>query len=219
MRSIIFHGYYDEGTVISPIEQIANELVWFYRKKEKLVNRVQWLRTINNNPIELLNVHNPQVVTHALLCILIATVVEDLDTLELIGDIGYWSISKAIEIEPNNFHVYADRLTFMILAHEGMKWSAMKALNLAGSPFSLENPEIEARDAVYKMTIADMYNHPEACKSNLVLQHKMDMEYKMNSNFFYPQCDIKDIVETGNTLHQRMYADLTNRIKDNDFDI
>lgn len=219
LRNIIFYGYYDEETIISPIEQVANKLVWLYARKERLVDRVQWLRTINNNPIELLKVHNPQVVTHALLCILISTVVDDLDTLELIGDIGYWSISKAIEIEPDNRNVYADRLTFMIYAHEGMKWSAMKALNLANSRFMLGNPEFKARDAVYKMTIADMYNHPEVCKSNLILQHRMDMEYKMNSKFFYPQLDVTDIVETGNTFHQRMFDYLTNRIQENDFDV
>lgn len=227
-RTVIFYGSYDETEKICSIEQIANELFWLYKEDlyltKLVILGVQWLNTIKKNPIELLNVHNPQVVTHALLSILTTKKITNLDILELIADIGYWAISKAIEIEPNNIYLYSDRLSFMIIVFEGMKWSAMKSLNLARSFYGFDGafsgmPEIKSRDAVYKMMIADMYNHPETyMKSKVLMQHKIELDEKIKNKFFYPQLDIKDIIETGNIFHQQMYSDLSRRIQENDFD-
>lgn len=224
LRSIVLYGFYDEKALISSIEQIANEIVWLYKRRETqtkiIMLGIEWLNSIKNNPVKLLEIHNTQIMVHALLSMFRVANIRDLNVLELIGDIGYWSISKAIELEPDNWCLYSDRLAFMVIASEAMKWAAMKALNLAKSIYMPSNPEIKARDAVYKMTIADIYNHPEVCKySSVALQHKMDLDNKMRNNFFYPQTDIKDIIETGISFHRQMYSDLSQRIQGNDFDI
>ena len=228
-RTVIFYGYYEENENISSIEQQANELFWLYKEDiyldTVLMSGVQWLNAIKNNPVGLLDVHNPQAVTHALLSILTVKKITNPDILELIGDIGYWSISKAIEIEPDNIYLYSDRLSFMIIVFEGMKWTAMSALNLCRSFYGFDGaysgmPEIKARDAVYKMMIADMYNHPETyMKSKVIMQHKIELDNKINDKFFYPQLDVEDIVKTGDVFHQQVYADLTNKIQNNNFDL
>lgn len=223
LRWIDFYGLYEENAEISPIEQDANLLVWLYKRRESLENRgFCWLHNINENPIELMKVHNPQVLLHGVLSILSSGTIKDLDTLELIGDIGYWGISRAIELEPNNISLYFDRLGFMISAIEPVKWAAMRALNLLESPLSRigDMAELWARDAVYKMTIADMYKHPETfVKSNYILNYKMSMDQKIKNGFFLPDQTAKQIEEAGSILHKKMFDDIYRRIRENNLNI
>lgn len=177
-RWIDFYGSYEENAEICTIEQDANLLVWLYKRRANLEGEgLCWLQNINKNPIELMKVHNPQVLLHGVLSILSSNKIKDLDTLELLGSIGYWGISRAIELEPNNISLYFDRLGFMISAIEAIKWIAMRALNLLESPLSRigDMAELWARNAVYKMTIADMYGHPETyVKSDYILRSCFD---------------------------------------------
>lgn len=224
-RLIDFYGSYQENAEICSVERGANRLVWLYKKRQNLEDEgFCWLHSINKNPIELMKVHNPQVLLHGVLSILSSNVIKDLDLLELIGNIGYWGISRAIELEPNNIYLYCDRLMFMVNAMEAVKWAAMKALNLLSSPFSrignYTMAELWARDAVYKMIITDMYQQPETyLKNDCILNYKINMDRKIKSGFFSPEKSIEQIIETGNLLHGKMFDDLYRRIRENDFDI
>lgn len=190
LRIIEFYGSYDKNAQISPIETDANQLILHFRKNENFVSEARLLlQNIKYNPKVLLGIKKPQAMAHAMMIILFSNITNDLDTLELAGDIGYWSISKAIENDPNNINLYLDRLTLMIQAPEAMKWSAMASLKLATSSANFLGggtmAELRARDAVLKMTIADMYYHPDTYKlQEKIFRHKIDMDKKIANNFF-----------------------------------
>ena len=225
LRIVEFYGSYDKNAEILPIEENANEMVRSYIEGNSIISEgIELLRDIKRNPNLLLKVQNPQIITHAVMALLFTNAITDLDTLELAGNIGYWSISKAIELEPQNKNLYFDRLSLMINAPEALKWATMKALNLTSGFLGRFGrgamAEFMARDAVYLMTIADMYNHPETYQKNQTIRnHKLDMDDKITHNFFSQIQTIEQAIKQGENNHNRMFNDLTKRIEDNDFDI
>lgn len=204
-RVLLFYGHYDERAEVTPVEQFAHELFALHKENVAMpqINILgkQWLRVIEKNPVELLYVHDPQFMTYALPSVFEAAEAMDSHTRELVCNVGYWCLSKAMEMEPHDKELHAERLSFMIASSEEVKRGLIKVLNYAvfSSGVSGSKRKIDVHDAVCKMMMADLY-------------------FSMNNKPFVSQYnEIKDMVDTGERYHRQLYSDLTARIQHNDF--
>lgn len=222
LRVVEFYGTYIE-TEFSQVEKDAESLVTMFQRGRNIDNQiVSLLQNIKDNPQELENVINPQVMAHAMMVALVSNVLNDIDDKELAAMIGYWCLSRAIELEPNNDNLYADRVSLMKMGFEGMKWAALTCLNINCNPYDMFGggmSEMAARDAVFQMMAADVYLHPNICSGRTALALKNDLDTKISQNFFAPLNTWVQLAEKGMSYHKRMYKILSSRISDNDFDI
>ncbi len=215
-RLVEFYGEY-EYTQIPQIEMFANKLVNAYIRRRgglEMVGRI--LGEIHNNPKELINVQDLQVMTHAMTIVFVSKVVEREDMISVATMTGYWCITKAIEQEPNNYNLYIDRILLMQYGFEGMK---LIAKNILGHPTNLYNffdsnviSEINARDMVYLMIASDIYNNPDCWTISSIEEIKKNLDEKIQNKFFSPIVSKEDIIAAGKSYQESIMKNINDRI-------
>ena len=141
---------------------------------------------------------------------------DDVDTLQMMSSISYLCISKAIQNDPNNLNLFKDRLLMLRIGHDSFKYTVMSALYLnAGGfmSFSMGNSDLTARDAIYKMEIADLELHPQLYKQVPFFRERKDeFDEMIGRQFFMPEKTLDNVINSGIENHSKLLEYLENRV-------
>lgn len=167
-------------------------------------------RTVKSDPSQLLNVNDYSAIGASFLLMISQKLYDDIDTLQMIASVGYFFTSKAIAQEQNNIKLYSDRLMFLRNGQESLILSVMDALDFNS------NKGIDfARDAIYRMEIADLELNPLLSEQFLLHKvRKIEFEGKIEGQYFTPDNTIEKVVKSGVENHKRLFDYLENKIID-----
>lgn len=176
----------------------------------------QIYRTIKHDPIQLQNVKDFSSLGVSFLMMLDQGLSDDIDALQTMASIGYLCISKAIENDSSNINLYKDRLLMLRVGHEPFTFTVISALKLNSRglmSFEASMSSFAARDAIYKMEIADLELHPPLYKQiPYFRERKIEFDEMIARQFFKPEISVDKIVESGRQNHKRLLDYLTNRV-------
>lgn len=176
---------------------------------------IQIYRSIKVDPGQLRNIKDFSALGTSFLIMLGENISNDIDTQQLIASIGYLCISKAIEKDSSNLNLYKDRLLILRIGHEPLSYTVMLALDIDTNPFGAlgSMASLFARDAIYKMEIADIELKPQLYKKiSLFKKRKDDFDEKINRQFFMPEKTIDNVIKSGVENHKKLLKYLENRI-------
>ena len=177
---------------------------------------IQIYRSVKSNPRQLSDVNDFSSLGTAFLMMLDSNLSDDVDTLQMMSSISYLCISKAIQKDPNNLNLFKDRLLMLRIGHESFKYTVMSALNLnAGGfmSFSMGNSDLTARDAIYKMEIADLELHPQFYKQVPFFRERKDeFDGMIGRQFFMPEKTLDNVINSGIENHSKLLEYLENRV-------
>jgi hypothetical protein len=176
---------------------------------------IQIYRSVKSDPRQLQNVTDFSSLGTSFLMMLDQNLSDDIDTLQMMASISYLSISKAIEKDSTNLNLYKDRLLMLRMGHDPFKYTVMSALKLGGDFFSMSMgmSDLEARDAIYKMEIADLELHPQLYRQVSFFKERKDEFDKMISRqFFMPEKTLDNVIKSGVENHKKLLDYLVNRV-------
>jgi hypothetical protein len=174
---------------------------------------IQIYRSVKSDPRQLQNVTDFSSLGTSFLMMLDQNISDDIDTLQMMSSISYLCISKAIEKDSTNLNLYKDRLLMLGMGHDSFKYTVMRALNLGGDFFSMEMPDIEARDAIYKMEIADLELHPQLYQQVSFFKGRKDkFDEMIGRQFFMPEKTLDNVIKSGVENHKKLLDYLENRV-------
>lgn len=177
---------------------------------------VQIYRSVKSDPGQLRNVKDFSVLGTSFLMMLDQNLSDDIDTLQMMASISYLCISKAIEQDSSNLNLYKDRLLMLRIGHDPFKYTVMSALDLnAGGfmSFSMGNSDLKARDAIYKMEIADLELHPQLYRQVPFFKERKDeFDEKIGRQFFMPEKTLDNVIKSGVENHKKLLDYLENRV-------
>jgi hypothetical protein len=184
---------------------------------------IQIYRSVKSNPGQLKDVKDFSSIGTAFLMMLDQNLSDDIDTLQMMASISYLCISKAIENDKENLNLYKDRLLMLRMGHDPFKYTVMSGLDLnAGGfmSFSMGMSDLTARDAIYKMEIADLELHPLFYRQVPFFKERKDeFDEMIGRQFFMPEKTLENVVKSGVENHKKLLSYLENRvINDEDVD-
>lgn len=172
-------------------------------------------RSVKSNPGQLREVKDFASLGSAFFFMLNENLSDDIDTQQTMASVGYLCLSKAIEKNKNNPNLYKDRLYILLVGHQPLSFTVMYALNIDANPYTIDGQmaSIRARDAIYKMEIADLELHPIIYKQiPLFRKRKEEFDEKIANQFFMPEKTLDNVIATGLENHKRLLAYLENRV-------
>ncbi len=177
---------------------------------------VQIYRSVKSNPGQLKEVNDYSALGTAFLMMLDQNLSDDIDTLQMMASVSYLCISKAIEQDNSNLNLYKDRLLMLRIGHDPFKYTVMSALNLnAGGfmSFSMGMSDLEARDSIYKMEIADLELHPQLYQQVPFFKERKDeFDEMIGREFFMPERTLDNVIQTGIENHKKLLDYLENMV-------
>ena len=100
--------------------------------------------------------------------------------------------------------------------HEPFKYTVMSALKLNSTgmwAMSMGLSDIEARDAIYKMEIADLVDYPILSQRIPFFQErKAEFDSKIAQDFFRPHKNLVEVVHKGREIHQKLKDYLVGKV-------
>lgn len=204
------------------IVDIAKKVSLLYENdnvKESVSLAIQIFRQIQTNPKLLRDVQDFEDLGKAFFIMLNHKVSNDTDTLELIANIGYFCLSKAIEKDNQNNNLYKDRYFLLEIGRDYFKYSLISALVLDTDPL-FSGSDYGTRVEIYRMQIADVELHP-------ILYRKLDSIQKDRNEYikaiekgiFSPDKTLDDSIKSGVNNHKLLNKYLEKKIiKDLDLD-
>lgn len=171
------------------------------------------------NPEQLKNVKDYSSLGASFLLMVDLGLSDDIDTLQMMTSVGYLCMSKAIEKEPNDLNLYKFRILLLKAGHEPFLYTVMEALDIDTNPYSVMGgmASIYARDAIYKMEIADLELNPNLYKRvPFFMQRKKEFDEMIDQKFLSTHKTRKTIIETGLENHKKVTAHLEKKILDNE---
>lgn len=207
---------------MTEIEILAQKAIQNIEKEQINVAKV-WLSSIyeqvSKNPSCLCSVGNYGIVGKGFLFMILNRLSDDIDTLQAMSSIAYLCLSRAMEIEGDNPNLYKDRLLVLNSAYNSFKYTVMSVLaeEEATDGFAIlmfqSRADIESRDAIWQMEIADMERYPIICSSfPYFAERKSFMMDKIKRQFFLPARNLDEVVKRGKYLHERIYRYLVNKV-------
>lgn len=178
---------------------------------------VQVYRSVQGNPGQLKNVIDFAPLGRAFLLMLDQDLSDDIDVQQMMVSISYLCVSKAINADPNNLNLYRDRMFLLRIGHEPFKYTVMLALRIDTSPLSSLSSiaPLQARDAIYKMEIADLELHPKICnQEKLFGDRKIEFTEMVGNQFFLPERTMANVVDSGLANHKALTEYLSERVID-----
>jgi hypothetical protein len=140
---------------------------------------------------------------------------DDIDTQQIMASISYLCISKAIERDTSNLNLYKERLLLLRIGHEAFSYTVMEGLNISTDNlfFSGSMATYSARDAIYKMEIADLELNPQLYQQVPYFKERKDeFDEKINGQFFMPDYTLENIIKSGIDNHKKLLSYLDNRV-------
>lgn len=204
-----------EPRIVSLAKQAAAE----YQKEndhEASTYLLEIYNSLKSNPEQLRDVSDFKALGKSFVLMLNPKISNDIDVLQLIATLGYLCISKAIESDQKNYNLYKDRLLLLRFGHQPFTYTVMSALNLGGgglAAFALGNPGLEARDAIYKMEIADLEFNPILYQQvDFFKQRRDEFDQMIARQFFMPERTKENVVKTGVDTHKKLLDYVENRV-------
>ena len=175
---------------------------------------VQIYRSVKSDPGQLRNVKNFSSLGTSFLRMLDLNLSNDIDSLQMMASVSYLCISKAIENDNTNLNLYKDRLLMLRIGHDPFKYTIMSALKLnEGGIMSMNFSGFGARDAIYKMEIADLELHPQLYRQIPFFKERKDeFDEKISRQFFMPEKTLDNVIKSGVKNHKTLLSYLDNRI-------
>lgn len=176
---------------------------------------VQIYRSIKSDPTQLKNVTDFSSLGTSFLLMLDQNLSDDIDTLQMMASVSYLCISKAIRSDSTNLNLYKDRLLMLRFGHEPFRYTVMHALDIDASPLSFMGSmaSYSARDAIYKMEIADLELHPQLHRQvQLFKERKAEFDEMVGRQFFMPEKTLDKVIHSGQENHTKLLAYLDNRV-------
>lgn len=177
---------------------------------------IQIYNSIKSNPTQLSNLSDYASVGTSCLLMLDQNLSDDIDTLQMISSVGYLCMSKAIEKDSGNLNLYKNRLLILRIGHEPLVYTVIAGLELSeGSVFSMvgQMAPMRARDAIYKMEIADLELHPQLHQQiPFFNERKEEFDEMIGRQFFLPERTKENIIKSGIENHKKLTEYLDNRI-------
>lgn len=175
----------------------------------------QIYRSVKDDPGQLKLVRDFAVLGAAYLMMLNQEISDDIDALQLIASVGYLCVSKAIEKDGGNLNLYKDRLLLLRIGHQPLTFTVMLALQIDTNPISSMSSlaGYRARDAIYKMEIADLELHPPLYKQVAFFQErKTEFDQLIGRHFFMPEKTLDNVVKSGVEIHKKLLDYLVRRV-------
>lgn len=201
------------------IVKLAKQAVVQYQNENPSGSRsflVQIYRSVKSDPEQLNEVSDFGNLGKAFLLMLDQNLSDDIDTLQMMVSVGYLCISKAIEIDKQNFNLYKDRLLLLRMGHNPFKYTVMSALNMNADgfmSFSMGHSDLKARDAIYKMEIADIESNPVLYQQvDFFRDRQKEFDQMIARDFFLPERTKENVIETGFNNHKKILLYLENKI-------
>lgn len=183
---------------------------------------VQIYRSVKSNPGQLKEVNDYSALGTAFLMMLDQNLSDDIDTQQMMASVSYLCISKAIEKDNSNLNLYKDRLLMLRIGHEPFSYTVMNGLNINANPFSLMGSmaTYSARDAIYKMEIADLELNPQLYNQVPFFKERKDeFDEMIGRDFFMPEKTLENVIKSGVENHIKLLEYLENRVvKEEDVD-
>ena len=183
---------------------------------------IKIFRSVKANPGQLKDVQDFSVLGTSFLFMIDLKLSDDIDTLQMMASVGYLCMSKAIEKDKDNLNLYKERLFLLKIGHEPFTYTVMHALNIATNSYSFlgSMSTFAARDAIYKMEIADLELHPFLyMQIPFFKERKEEFDEKIGRQFFMPEKTLENVIKSGLENHKKLLAYLENRvIKEEDVD-
>lgn len=176
---------------------------------------VQIYRSVKSDPAQLRNVKDFSPLGTSFLIMLEQNLSDDIDTLQMMATISYLCMSKAIQNDSSNLNLYKDRLLMLRVGHDPFQYTVMHALSIKSNPFSFMGSfaSYSARDAIYKMEIADLELHPQLYKEVPFFKERKDeFDEMVDRQFFMPEKSLDNIVKSGLENHSKLLAYLEKRV-------
>jgi hypothetical protein len=173
-------------------------------------------RTIKFRTEALKEVAHYENLGKTLLLMLDLKISDDIDNQQIIASVGYLYLTKALKQSPGNLNIIKDRLLILHFGHDPLKYTVMSALKLnAGGLFTVSwgMSDLTARDAIYKMEIAEIYLNPALyMKVDFFKERKNEFDQKISNEFFKPQITTEQVIDEGTRIHSEMFNYLENRV-------
>jgi hypothetical protein len=176
---------------------------------------VQIYRSVKYDPEQLRNVRDYSSLGTSFLWMLIENISDDIDTLQMMSSLGYLFLSKAIINEPRNLNLFRNRLLILRAANEPLGYTVKRALNIDSDMFSISGSmsSYRARDAIYKMEIADLELFPDLCRNfDIFKERKDEFDSKINRGFFGRETTTAEIINSGIENHVKLLEYLENMV-------
>jgi hypothetical protein len=176
---------------------------------------VQIYRSVKSDPTQLKNVKDFSSVGTSFLMMLDQNLSDDVDTLQMMASISYLCISKAIQNDSSNLNLYKDRLLMLRIGHDPFQYTVMHALDINTNPFSYMGSlaTYSARDAIYKMEIADLELHPALYQQvQFFRERKDEFDEMIGRQFFMPEKTLDNVIKSGYENHLKLLEYLENRV-------
>lgn len=202
------------------IVKLAKEAIAQYQTENLSGSRsflVQIYLSVKEHPEQLNKVTNFENLGKAFLLMLDQSLADDIDILQMMASVGYLCISKAIEKDKQNFNLYKDRLLLLQIGHDSFKYTVISALNLnADGLMSMGYSDFEARDAIYKMEIADIELNPILYqKIDFFRERRSEFRQMIAEEFFLPEKTKQNVIKSGIDNHKKVFTYLENRVLEN----
>ncbi|MCI2228846.1 hypothetical protein MC378_06670 [Polaribacter sp. MSW13] len=173
-------------------------------------------RSVKHNPAQLKEVNDFESLGKSFMLMLDQRLSDDIDTLQMMSSLAYLFISKAIKKNENNPNLIKDRLIVLRIGHDALKYTVMSALRLNEGgfmAFSLGNSDLKARDAIYKMEIADLELNPILyLRIDFFNERKVEFDEKIRNQFFMPEKTKESVIESGIKIHNELFDYLDNMV-------
>lgn len=198
---------------------IARKAIHIYEKDNAQSRQllISVYRSVRQDASQLKNVIDYASVGKAFLFMLMENLSDDIDNLQMMASVSYLCLSKAIEVDKANVQVYIDRLLLLHLGHEPLKYTVMSALGLGSNPFGMSGQmaPLNARDAIYRMEIADFDLNPVIYNQIAFFnKRKTELDGMITREFFLPEKTKAEVVKKGIENHRQLQEYLVNRILD-----
>lgn len=178
---------------------------------------IQIYSSVKSHPGQLKNVKDFSSIGNSFLMMLNENLSDDIDTLQMMASVGYLCISKAIENDKTNLNLYKDRLLILRIGHEALKYTVMSAFNIGGSSFGImaQMAPLKARDAIYKMEIADLELNPQLYRQvPFFKERKEEFDEMVGRHFFLPEETLENVIKSGLENHINLLEYLSIRVID-----
>lgn len=175
------------------------------------------LNAAKANPKQLNDIYEYGLFGKAFLLMFEQNISNDQDDLQLISEISYLFLSKAIEDDIFKSRYLIDRLILLFNGEDFLKDTIKNALDLRVNILSPMNaPNMlnhQLQDNLYKMRIAN-FEHEHAVYNHIpfLMQKKLEYDHLLEINYFGNSKSKSEIILEGNIIHNKVYKYLENKL-------
>ncbi|MFD1616081.1 hypothetical protein [Gelatiniphilus marinus] len=184
------------------------------QKGKNVLNLIK--QSIIANPAQLKNLNDYFSTGECFMLALTEEISDNVDVNQMFSSLSYYFSSSGLYINNENLNLRKNRLLAMFYGFEPITYTVMNALDLTphiSDIFSNSGSmaPIKARDAIFRMEIADLEMYPELCQMEFFNNRIKVLRGMIDAGFFSENTK-EQIIETGKKYHQKLYEYLKSKI-------